>query len=261
MKETSLIICFIINLLICFGIPIGTLIYLIVAKKKAVRSFFVGVAVFLIFQVFTRIPIIQYVLPKMDWYNIMTTIHPIIYGLFLGVTAGLFEEIGRFLGFKIGLKKNRRWIDGFAFGMGHGGIEAMVIVGSTCIKNLSLLISLNNGSFDATKVGMNEESVRALIDGTSNLMVLVGGIERIFAITIQIALTLVVLYGIREKKLIYLRLAILSHTIIDSPLVILPQVFGMGILGLEIWAGIAALIALIFIIKSKKLFKRLEGVN
>lgn len=261
MKETSLIICFIINILVCFGIPICTLIYLIVAKKKAVKSFFVGVAVFLIFQVFTRIPIIQYVLPKMDWYNIMSTIHPIIYGLFLGVTAGLFEEIGRFLGFKIGLKKNRKWIDGFAFGMGHGGIEAIVIVGSACIKNLSMLIALNNGSFDATKVGMSEDSVRALIDGTSNMMVLVMGIERIFAITIQIGLTLVVLYGIREKKLIYLGLAILSHTIIDSPIVIFSQVFGMGILGLEIWAGIAALISFIFIFKSKKLFERLEGVS
>lgn len=260
MKETSLVICFIINIFICFGIPIGALIYLIVTKKKAVKSFFVGVAIFLIFQVFTRIPILQYVLPKMDWYNIMSTNHPIIYGLFLGITAGLFEEIGRFLGFKIGLKKNRRWIDGFAFGMGHGGIEAMVIVGSAYINYLSILISLNNGSFDATKVGMSEESVRTLFATITNMTVLVGGLERIFTLIIHIGLTLVVLYGIREKKLIYLGLAILIHTIVDSPVVIFPKVFGVGIIGIETWVGIIAIIIFIFIIKSRRLFERL-GVN
>jgi len=111
MKETSLIICYIINILICFGVPLGVLIYLIITKKKAVKSFFVGVCVFLIFQVFTRMPLLQYVLPKMDWFNIMATDDPIMYGLFFGVTAGLFEEVGRFLGFKICLKKNLRWID------------------------------------------------------------------------------------------------------------------------------------------------------
>lgn len=258
MKDTSLIICFVINIIICFGIPIGALIYFIRTKKKVVKSFFIGMAVFLIFQIFTRIPIIQFLLPKMDWYNVMTVANPVLYGLFLGITAGLFEEVGRFLGFKAGLKNNRSWIDGIAFGFGHGGIEAMVITGIASISNLVILIGLNNGTFDANKLGMSEESLRALFNGTSNMMILFGGIERIFAITIQIALTLLVLYGIRKRKLIYLGIAILLHTIIDSPIVILPKVFGIGIAGIEIWAGISAIAALIFIIKSKGLFKRLE---
>lgn len=260
MKETSLIICYIINILICFGVPLGALIYLIITKNKAVKSFFVGVFVFLIFQVFTRIPLLQYVLPKMDWYNIMVSANPIMYGLFLGVTAGLFEEVGRFLGFKIGLKKNLRWIDGFAFGMGHGGIEAMLLVGVACIKNLMILISLKNGTFDVAKVGMSEESVRVSFAAVTNMMVLVVGLERIFTLIIHIGLTLVVLYGIRKRKLIYLGLAILIHAIIDSPIGIFPQL-GIGSVGIETWVGIMALILLIYIIKSRKLFKRLEGVN
>lgn len=258
MKDTSLIVCFIINIIICFGIPIGVLIYFIVTKKKVAKSFFIGMAVFLIFQVFTRIPIIQLVLPKIEWYNVMSVANPVLYGLFLGITAGVFEEVGRFLGFKIGLKNNRRWIDGIAYGFGHGGIEAMVITGIASISNLVMLIGLNNGTFDASKLGMSEESLRALFNETGNMMILLGGVERIFAITIQIALTLLVLYSIRKRKLIYLGIAILMHTIIDSLAVILSKVFGIGIAGIEIWAGISAIAALIFIIKSKGLFKRME---
>jgi len=256
MEDISLIICFIVNILICFGIPIGMLIYFIVTKKRVIKSFFIGVAVFLIFQVFTRIPIVQYVLPKMEWYNVLTSFNPIIYGLFLGVTAGVFEEVGRFLGFKIGLKNNRRWIDGIAFGIGHGGIESMVITGVASINNLIILIGLNNGSFDSNKLGMSKESLRALFNETSNIVTLAGGIERIFAIIIQIALTLLVLYGIKKRKLIYLGIAILMHTIIDSPIVIFQKVFGIA--SVEIWVTISAVAALIFIIKSKTIFKRLE---
>lgn len=258
MKDILLIICFMINILICFGIPIGMLIYFIVTKKRVIKSFFIGVAVFLIFQVFTRIPIVQYVLPKMEWYNVIIASNPILYGLFLGITAGLFEEVGRFLGFKTGLKNNRRWIDGIAFGIGHGGIESIVITGIASINNLIILIGLNNGSFDPNKLGMSKESLRALFNGTSNIVTLVGGIERIFAIIIQIALTLLVLYGIKKRKLIYLGIAVLMHTIIDSPIVIFQNVFGIGIAGVEIWVTISAVAALIFIIKSKTIFKRVE---
>ncbi|WP_160685443.1 YhfC family glutamic-type intramembrane protease [Clostridium sp. C2-6-12] len=258
MKDTSLIVCFIINIIICFGIPIGALTYFIVTKKKVVKSFFIGMGVFLFFQVFTRIPIIQLVLPKMAWYNVMSISNPILYGLFLGITAGIFEEVGRFLGFKIGLKNNRSWIDGIAFGFGHGGIEAMVLTGTSSISNLVILIGMNNGTFDASKLGMSEESLRALFNSTGSMIILLGGIERIFAITIQIALTLLVLYGIRKRKLIYLGMAILMHTIIDSPVIIFPKVFGMGMLGLEVFVGISAIVAMIFIIKSKGLFNKLE---
>lgn len=258
MKDISLIVCFIVNIIICFCIPIGALTYFIVTKKKVVKSFFVGMTVFLIFQVFTRIPIIQLVLPKMEWYNVMSVANPVLYGLFLGITAGVFEEVGRFLGFKIGLKSNSNWIDGIAFGFGHGGIEAMLLTGTSAISNLVILIGLNNGTLDASKLGMSEESIRAVFSGVGSMMILLGGIERIFAITIQIALTLLVLYGIRKRKLIYLGIAILMHTIIDSPVVIFPKVFGVGMVGLEVFVGISAIVAMIFIIKSKVLFKKLE---
>ena len=36
----------------------------------------------------------------MDWYIEISIVSPIIIMIFLGLTAGIFEEIGRYLGFK-----------------------------------------------------------------------------------------------------------------------------------------------------------------
>ncbi|OVE66730.1 hypothetical protein CCS79_17275 [Clostridium diolis] len=261
MKEVSLIICFIINIIICFGIPFGTLIYIIINKKNAGKSFFVGTCVFFIFQVLIRMPLLRYVLSQMEWYNVMASANPIEYGLFLGLTAGLFEEVGRFLGFKIILQKNLRWIDGIVFGIGHGGMEAVLFVGVSCIQNLMMLISLNNGILNYTQIGMSEQSVRASFATTTNVMVLMGGVERIFTFIIHAGLTLIILHGIKKNKFIYLGLAIFIHTIVDSAVVILPKVFNIGIIEIELFIGMLALLILIYIVKSIKIFERLEGVN
>ena len=88
--------------------------------------------------------------------------------------------------------------------------------------------------------------------------VILSGIERISAMIIHIGLSLIVLYGIRAKKLIYLGIAILIHTIVNAPLVILPAVFNVGILGIELYILMCALVLLLFIFKSKKLYKKEE---
>ena len=253
MNFSSLMICFIINIIICFGIPIGYLIYL-VAAKKGVKPFFIGALVFLISQVFLRIPIIQYVLPKMDWYSTIQAFYPIIYAIFLGATAGIFEEVGRFLGFKLALKKKRNWFDGLSFGMGHGGIEAMLLAGVSNVQSLFILSSLNKGTYDSMKYGMSVERVKTIYGALTSMSVLLGGIERIFAIAIHVGLTLLILYGINQRKKIYLGLAILIHGAIDASVVIFMNL-GFSVYIVELWCGICAVVLLFFAIKIRIKFK------
>ena len=127
MESSSIIYYILINIIISFGIPIVALIYFILKKKACVKSYFIGVIVFFISQITLRLPILNNVISNMDWYIEISIVSPIIIMIFLGLTAGIFEEIGRYLGFKIALKNNRRWIDGIAFGIGHGGIEAILL--------------------------------------------------------------------------------------------------------------------------------------
>lgn len=261
MNYLSLIICFIVNIIISIGIPLGILIYFTIKKKQFVKPFLVGALVFLVSQVVLRIPLLNGVVAKTDWFYNMSVLNPILYAVFLGLTAGIFEEVGRFIGFEIGLKKNRRWYDGIAFGLGHGGIEAILFAGISSIQNLYVIFSLNNGTFNSSLVGASEETVRGIFDSTSSIMVLYGGIERISAIIMHIGFTMLVLYGINKgKKALYLLWAILAHGVVDTTVVVVQQA-GASIHMVELICIVFAIILLFGTIKVKGRFDNFKGVE
>ena len=58
-----------------------------------------------------------------------------VYCFVLALTAALFEVVARFGVAKI-LQKNINCEQGVAAGFGHGGIEAIVLIGMTYVNNL-----------------------------------------------------------------------------------------------------------------------------
>ncbi len=257
MVDSAAITAFVVNIIVCFGMPLGCILYLLIARKKAFIPVLVGAAVFVVFQLLIRIPVITGLLAPMDWWADMAQ-RPWLFGLFLGLTAGLFEEFGRYLGYRTLLKKRTRWIDGFAFGVGHGGIEAMVLVGVTNINNLVLAHLINSGQFDQLAPIMQEGAAEQLIAQFTSLQpfdIYLGGIERVFAFIIQIALSLLVLMAVRKRRLWIVGIAVLAHTLIDAPVVILPAVFGANIYHIEIFVAAVALLSLVFIMLSRRAFK------
>ena len=132
MIEVGTKIGLIISALIAFIVPILMLIYHIIYKKQRLKPFIVGVLVFFISQIVLRLPILSYVLPNQLWY-MRISLNPYLYSIFLGLTAGIFEEIGRYIGFKYFLKNNQKYDDGLSFGFGHWGVEALFIVGINAV--------------------------------------------------------------------------------------------------------------------------------
>lgn len=251
MISTPVIIGLGFSFLVSVGIPIGALLYFIKIKNKTIKPFFIGMFIFFVSQMLIRVPILTYVLPTEKWF-LQITQNPYLYGLFLGLTAGLFEEGGRYLAFKYMLKKNNRWIDSVSYGFGHGGIEAMLLVGTSMFSTLVYCILINKGA-------QVPELIYKQCTSLSPLLAYGGGFERIFAMIIHIALSIIVFYSVQKRKIIYLGVAILIHTIVNAPLVILPAVFNIGVVGVEVYIMICAIILGIFIIKSKKLFNKNEG--
>ena len=252
MNFTMLVICFSINIIISIGIPMGVLVYIIAKRRVYLKSYLIGAFVFFLSQIVLRLPILNFLSTNVDWYIMLSSFYPIVYSIILGVSAGVFEEIGRFLGFKLGLKKNRTYKDGLAFGIGHGGIEAILITGISSISNLIAVISLHNGSFNAVNYGT--EQAMSVYSSLTGFQVLIGGFERLFAMCIHIGMTIMVLYGINNSQKRYLLFAIIIHGIVDAMLGIL-QYFGIGVIGIEVWVMICAIVSVIYTIKCKCKFE------
>jgi len=182
------------TLLISLLLPLFVSIYLIIRSKSYFKPIIVGVLTFLIFQVFTRIYILQVILPTQVWYILFTYQYPILYAFLLSLTAGLFEEIGRYIMMNYVLKK-MDITQALAFGLGHGGIEAILFVG--------VALLLTNPT---------------LIDTQQLFM---AGLERFSAIIFHLGFSVLVYQMIFKSKKFNLLYAISLHTLVNFVSVVL----------------------------------------
>ncbi|MEM5846427.1 YhfC family intramembrane metalloprotease, partial [Pediococcus pentosaceus] len=136
--------------------------------------------------------------------------NPFIFAIYGGFSAGIFEELGRFVAFYYLLKKYQEYKDGFAYGIGHGGIESILVGGFSAFQALIFANSINDGSFTRLVEQKPELSIiqDMLIQQPAYLYFL-GSLERIMALVLQIAFTMLVLYAVKQKKYIFLVYAIL----------------------------------------------------
>lgn len=187
------------------------------------------------------------------------------YALYGGLAAGIFEETGRFLVFRFLMKKKTEWKHGVAYGIGHGGIEAILLVALSFVNLIVYAILINTGKFDAMTAALPKTTADALIAVKDSLIgdvwwtYALGGIERLCTMAIQIALSILVLYSVVKKKYFYYVLAILLHAAIDFPAVFAQK----GFISMPVMEGIVVVIAaasLVFILRSRKLFPAPENV-
>ncbi len=251
MVKISSIIFISISLFLSIILPLILAIILHKKLRFVWKAVFVGGLIFLVFQILTRIPLLSYV-QKTFWCQAFYTSYPLIYGFLLALSAGLFEEIGRYIGFRFFLKKHLDWENGIAYGIGHGGLEA-IFIGTTFLNDLIISVLINTGKVPP----QIPQSIISTFVNATPLMFLIGGIERLFAFVAQIGLSIIVLYAVKNKKSIFLLLAILIHTILDLG----AAIFGKNILLVETYVAIFAVLSFVWILKSKTLFIQDESLN
>jgi uncharacterized membrane protein YhfC len=226
------ILCMCVSLLLCVGIPVALAVWG-KAKYKKAFSFLPllgGALGFFISQILFRLPLAQAVLPQFGWYKQFMLMMQWPYLVFMCFTAGLVEEPGRFIVFSI-MKKRRGFPDGLSYGIGHGGTEAILLIGLSFISNIIAATMINNGS--ASALGpLFPAAVIAELTGTAPYFFLAGGVERIFTVLLHIALSLVVLRGFQTgRKALYLFISFLLHGSANLAAI------AMGILGTSAMPG------------------------
>lgn len=168
--------------------------------------------------------------------------------VYLGLMAGLFEEVGRYLVYRYifrrqGIALSRE--NGLLFGTGWGGVESMIVALIVLSGMVSYIVLTGDGGAiplpDDPAVQAEIEAVRAL----TPLDILPGLAERMMTITLHIAWSLMVLAAIVYGQKVLLALAILWHAAVDAAAVYLAQTQGIWVT--EAMVFVFAVIGLVYI--------------
>ena len=218
------VVCIIITFIVSLILPLAFLVgYALRHKKQGIWSaWLLGALGFFVPQILIRFPILT-ALSRTDGFVAFSQTHPLVYGFSLAFTAGLFEVVGRYAVARM-LQKNLTYRRALAAGLGHGGIEAMIITGLAYISNLVFVVMLQTGGFEATlaqttAAGGDVTALLASRDALMNTpwaMFLLAGFERLLAMTCHVAMSMLVCYGVHRGKAAPTIFALAMHVCMDS---------------------------------------------
>lgn len=142
----------------------------------------------------------------------------LLLALFAGLSAAIFEEGARHLMYRYWAREARDWAGGIMLGIGHGGIESFLTGLLAAINGYALFMVRDGGTtplVPAAQLPMLQQAVATILHSPPYALLL-GAAERLFAITLHIALSLVVLQGFRRNQVRWLFYAIGLHAFFDA---------------------------------------------
>lgn len=187
--------------LICFALPIVLAVLCCRRSRDALFAVTVGAVCFMVGAMLLESICHQVVFALVPGL----TQNAVLYGVYACLASGLFEETARMIGLHFLCKKDASPVTGFAYGVGHGGIEAILLVGVTVINNFVIMIMVNGGSLDALLEGATEEQASLAatqleqLAATPSLTFLAAGVERIVAICLHLALSMLIWMVVTKK--------------------------------------------------------------
>lgn len=195
------------------------------------KYFGYGALIFFLFQVISRVPIVTVLGNVLAPQLKASTALLYTWIAILALTAGLFEEVGRYIGYRWLMRREEKtWSKALMYGLGHGGLESILLVGGLdllTLINVIILSSINLNSLPASQHAQIIHQV-ATINAQPGWLALAGAWERLWTVPVQVALSVIVLQVFRRGSLLWLWLAILAHALIDFVTVIMSQVLGPG---------------------------------
>ena len=202
------------------------------AKPQSIWKIFVvfllGALCFLVTQILTRVPLLGW-LEKQTKFLLWAMSYPLFTGILIAMSAGIFEESGRFAFKSLAIKptKSQFW-EPVVFGLGHGLCEAVWL--------LSPIWAM---------AGLLEPG-----------QIVLAVVERLIAIAMHIGFSVMVWNGFQlDKRLRFLFLTILAHGLVNA-LIPLAGKFGLGILQLEGLFAVLALLLVTYAIFSRKYYQK-----
>jgi uncharacterized membrane protein YhfC len=191
-----------------------------------------GAIVFFVFQLVTRVPAVQLIQaaigPQLAASPLLTWTWLVV----LALSAGVFEEVGRYVGYRLFMRgEDKTWSKAVMFGIGHGGLESVLLVGGLMVLALISLWGAANGGLNQLPDDQRAAAAQQLqtLNAQPGWVALFGAWERLWTVPIQVAFSVIVLQVFRRGKLVWLLWAILGHALVDLVAVGMQQILGQGL--------------------------------
>lgn len=265
--DPAVIAAYLVTIVLIIVIPI--LVGYFVSKKLKVpwTAFIISVIFFFVVQVI-HTPLVLLTQPSIMALLTVLGNYQLEFGflaIVLGLLAGLFEEIGKYLVVKHYIKKKKikpELKSGAMFGLGWGAAECVFVSGILVLSIISYMaiapltaaqIQDVNAAYGGKLTNDQLNAIETKITATMNqtpLDVLPALIERMFVIVLQLAFSLLVFKSVVLKKKHLLLMAILFHAVVDSVGVFSNQFNGIWVTELGLF--IFAIIGLVYILRQFK---------
>ena len=191
--------------------------------------------------------------PPQEWALVFSAV-------FLGLSAGLWEEWFRWIAYRWWVPTARTWKSGVLLGAGHGGMEA-ILLGFLSLATFINILVLNNKDLALIVPANQLQIAKAQLETYWNLSwyyPFLGPIERLFSIPFHITASVLVLQAFIRRKIRWVWIAVLWHAALDAIVAVyLPSVwrqYSWWPYAVEGLLGITALlnIAVLYLLKPKK---------
>ena len=216
---------------LALGAALGILLPLALAlvwvrkKHEPFKTVLVGAVIFFLFVTILEKPIQALVITGEHPVAAFLSANPVWWALVVGLFPGVFEETGRLFAFKAILKNRKNRETAISYGIGHGGLEVMLLLGVNYVAYLVYAAMINSGTFGtvieqaAAKAPEQAETLRTLAEQLAGLNLAGVGLaflERAFAFLFHLGASILVFYACRGRGRFWLYpLAIVLHTALD----------------------------------------------
>lgn len=212
----------ILNAGLMVGIPVAAALLIYKRGKSGFRPVWIGAVVFVLSQV-GHIPFNQFLMiPGLRALGVdvaaQAGISLWVLGAAAGLSAGVFEEVARYLALKFWLKKDTHTLLPLKYGIGHGGIEAVLFGLLAAVALVQVLVLGGDGLEEllpADQVELARSQIEAFwaVPWYNSLL---GAVERVSAMAFHIGASVLVYKSVRTKNFLYLIIAVLGHTALDA---------------------------------------------
>ena len=238
------------------GIPVAAaLVWRFALHKGSMKATFIGAGMFFLFAIILERLLHMVMLPVVSG-------NVVLYVVYGAVAAGVFEETARFLSFRF-LMKNSRSAEN-AVSYGHGGFEALYLLGLTALSALMMAASVNSmgvsefinsasGGGDAVAQQLMAQLAGFAQSSYSGAALAV--FERIAAMALHVSLSVLVMEAVMVKGRMWLYpAAIVIHALMDVPAVL----YQCGAINIVVCEVIMAVFTAVWAVVAVKRYKYLR---